>query len=306
MPRRTPKYCRHRATGQAYVTLDGREHYLGVYGSPESRERYDAEILPWRRENDVTEVAALTVGQLCLLFIEHADQYYRRDGQPTGEAKNFREALKPLSQMFRGVSVLGFGPQKLDQVRQRMIERGHVRTAINKNVCRIRQVFKWGVSREVVPAHTYTARTTLPPLRQNRSQAREPEPITPVPEKDARGYQGRLPPVEGPSMTPEQKARQEIDRLLADCGWLVQDYKALNLAAAPGIAVREFPLKSGFADYLLYLNAKAAGIIEAKPEGTALIGVEPQSDKYSSTATWCTTDKFRGRPADINKPASAC
>ncbi len=81
-------------------------------------------------------------------------------------------------------------------------------------------------------------------------------------------------------MEPEQKARAEIDRQLAACGWLVQNYKAMNLAAGPGIAVREFRLDTGPVDYLLYAGAKVIGVVEAKPEGHALKGVEIQSRKY--------------------------
>ena len=68
--------------------------------------------------------------------------------------------------------------------------------------------------------------------------------------------------------TPEQIARELIDVQLAQSGWLVDDYKQMNITAGPGIAVREFPLKTGFADYLLYADGKAVGVIEAKPEGT--------------------------------------
>ena len=82
-------------------------------------------------------------------------------------------------------------------------------------------------------------------------------------------------------MTPEEQARVKIDQLLTDAGWIIQDYKQINLSAALGIAVREYPLKSGFADYLLIINRKAAGVIEAKKVGTTLSGVETQSDKYS-------------------------
>src|ERR1700709_169957 len=81
-------------------------------------------------------------------------------------------------------------------------------------------------------------------------------------------------------MTPEQRARQNIDRLLHDSGWLVQDYAGMDLSAGPGIAVREFPLKGGFADYLLYADRRAVGVVEAKPEGHTLTGVETQSGKY--------------------------
>lgn len=60
-------------------------------------------------------------------------------------------------------------------------------------------------------------------------------------------------------MRPEQKARQDIDRQLDACGWIVQDYRSMNIAAGLGVAVREFPLQSGPADYLLYVDRKAAG-----------------------------------------------
>ncbi|MCB1724993.1 MAG: DEAD/DEAH box helicase family protein, partial [Gammaproteobacteria bacterium] len=83
-------------------------------------------------------------------------------------------------------------------------------------------------------------------------------------------------------MTPEQQARQKIDAMLAAAGWLVQDAAAANIQAAPGVAIREFPLPGhGFADYLLYVDGRAAGVIEAKKAGATLSGVEVQSDKYT-------------------------
>jgi type I restriction enzyme R subunit len=82
-------------------------------------------------------------------------------------------------------------------------------------------------------------------------------------------------------MKPEEQARQKIDQLLTTAGWIIQDYEQVNLGEGLGIAVREYPLKSGFADYLLFINRKAVGVVEAKPAGFALSGVEIQSDKYS-------------------------
>ena len=82
-------------------------------------------------------------------------------------------------------------------------------------------------------------------------------------------------------MTPEQNARQQIDRQLEQAGWIVQDYAQMHITAGLGVAVREFPLKTGFADYLLYAHAKAIGSVEAKPEGFGLMGVAEQSTKYS-------------------------
>ena len=84
-------------------------------------------------------------------------------------------------------------------------------------------------------------------------------------------------------MTPEEKARSHIDKLLEMAGWQVQDYKELNLGASLGVVVREFPLKSGEADYLLFVDRKPVGVIEAKPEGYTLSGVETQTVKYTAS-----------------------
>lgn len=81
-------------------------------------------------------------------------------------------------------------------------------------------------------------------------------------------------------MKPEEKAREQIDQLLDRAGWKVQDYRELNLGASFGVAVREFPLKSGEADYLLFVDRKPVGAIEAKPVGSTLSGVEDQTVKY--------------------------
>jgi type I restriction enzyme R subunit len=84
-------------------------------------------------------------------------------------------------------------------------------------------------------------------------------------------------------MTCEEPAREKIDQLLKQAGWIIQDLKEANIHAGPGVAIREFTLKTGhgFADYLLYVDGKAAGVIEAKKVGSTLTGVEIQSDKYS-------------------------
>ncbi|MFN0067654.1 MAG: helicase, partial [Limisphaerales bacterium] len=85
-----------------------------------------------------------------------------------------------------------------------------------------------------------------------------------------------------PDLTPEQRARQQIDAQLAACGWVVQDFKAVDLSAGRGIALREVPLKTGPCDYLLLVDRKALGVIEAKKVGTTLSIVAEQSGRYAS------------------------
>ena len=83
---------------------------------------------------------------------------------------------------------------------------------------------------------------------------------------------------------PEEQARENIDAALELAGWQVQDRDKANLTAGRGVAVREFALKAGHghADYLLFADGQAVGVIEAKPEGTTLTGVERQSEKYGA------------------------
>ncbi|HVV58959.1 MAG TPA: DEAD/DEAH box helicase family protein [Gaiellaceae bacterium] len=85
----------------------------------------------------------------------------------------------------------------------------------------------------------------------------------------------------------EARARMAIDRMLALAGWAVQDADAVNLSAARGVAVREFVLAPGHgrADYLLFVDRQALGVLEAKPEGTILANVEPQRDDYAEGMT---------------------
>jgi type I restriction enzyme R subunit len=81
--------------------------------------------------------------------------------------------------------------------------------------------------------------------------------------------------------TPEELARQKIDVLLRECGWHIQNYKQLDLSASRGIAIREVRLKEGRCDYLLLIDRKPVGIIEAKKAGVTLSTVADQSGRYA-------------------------
>jgi type I restriction enzyme, R subunit len=83
-------------------------------------------------------------------------------------------------------------------------------------------------------------------------------------------------------LKPEEEARQLIDDLLSKAGWAVQNYRNLNLGASLGVAVTEFPTNTGPADYILFVDRKAVGVVEAKPIGTTLSGVAEQSQGYMS------------------------
>ncbi len=91
-------------------------------------------------------------------------------------------------------------------------------------------------------------------------------------------------PVPESALAAEARARVLIDAQLEAAGWSVQDTKQLNLSVGPGVARREAIMAAGHgrADYLLYLDKRVVGVIEAKPVGTPLSGVEWQSAMYAT------------------------
>ncbi|MDX2208074.1 MAG: type I restriction-modification enzyme R subunit C-terminal domain-containing protein [Gemmatimonadales bacterium] len=98
------------------------------------------------------------------------------------------------------------------------------------------------------------------------------------------------------SLTPEQRARVNIDAMLAAAGWVVQSRDEINLHASRGVAVREFPLSTGPVDYLLMVDQQAVGVLEAKPEGHTLSGVEGQAERYSAGLPTSLTAPIRPLP----------
>lgn len=97
----------------------------------------------------------------------------------------------------------------------------------------------------------------------------------------------------GETMTPEERARVVIDEKLEQSGWIIQDMKKLNVSAALGVAVREFPTSTGEVDYALFIDGKPVGVAEAKREekGESITDVEVQSGRYAnSTFKWIKND----------------
>jgi integrase len=178
--KRKPSYLLHRATGQARVRIKGKDHYLGAYGSTESRERYDDLIAEWFDHGDTVRVR-LALDDLALLYIKHAEQHYRKHGRPTSELSCIKTAIRYVVRLHGTTRVRDFGPRALKAVRETMVVDGHCRRSINKHVGRIRRMFRWGVENEYVPSEIYGALVAVQGLQQGRSAAIETNPVMPVP-----------------------------------------------------------------------------------------------------------------------------
>ncbi len=179
-PRRTPQIQHHKATGQARVTLDGQDHYLGAFGSPQAQERYDALITKWLNRDENTEQSRLTVGELVLLYLDYAQVNYRKGGKPTSEIHCIKLAVRHLIKVHRATRVRDFGPKAFKAVRQSMIEAGYVRTSINAHMGRIRRIFAWAVADELASPLILTALQAVQGLQAERTTAKESSPVMPV------------------------------------------------------------------------------------------------------------------------------
>jgi len=183
MRRSVPQYCHHKASGQAYVKIDGRTQYLGVFGSPDSHKAYAAAIAEWQERQD-SPPKKLTVGQLAVLYVGHCERYYRKNGKPTSELQAVRDTIKRVNRLHRTTAAKDFTPAMLKAVRQVMIEEGLARSTINGSAGRIRRMFRWAVGdgNQLVPATVAYALEQVSDLKFGRSTARETDAVKPVPD----------------------------------------------------------------------------------------------------------------------------
>lgn len=190
-PPRVPSYCLHKATGQAYIKIRGRMVYLGLHGSPSSRDAYAAAVADLLAGRELTLPAAdrdaepevdnrLTVAQLCQKYCRFAEGYYVKNGRPTGEAKTVAGACDHAVALFGEQPAESFGPLALKTVRERLVAGGLARTTVNGTIGRIRRAFTWGAGEELIPASVPVALGMVAGLRAGRSAAREPVPVRPV------------------------------------------------------------------------------------------------------------------------------
>jgi integrase len=188
MAHRPPSYRFHKRTGQAVVTLNGRYYYLGKYGTAESKAEYDRLIAEYlangRRPPQPVEEppAPVLVCEMLDAFDEHAEEHYRTPGgKPSLELANIRYALKPVRKLYGHTPARSFGPLALRAVRDEMIRSGLASTTVNARINRIRRVFRWAASLEMIPVEVVQALETVAGLQRGRSKARDPEPVRPVP-----------------------------------------------------------------------------------------------------------------------------
>lgn len=195
MPRlsgnKLPSYRRHRASGQAVVTLNGRDHYLGPFGSSASRKQYDRLLSEWiANGRGLPSRPDTTIVELIAAYLRFAAGYYRE----SDECANVVLAVRPLKELYGKLPAAEFSPLKLKAVREKMIEANLCRNEINKRIGRIKRIFRWAVENELVQAEIHHGLQAVRGLARGRSQARESAPVKPVPDTFVDAVQSHVSP----------------------------------------------------------------------------------------------------------------
>ena len=178
----TPSYRRHKRSGQAVVTIGGTDHYLGPWKSKASRTEYDRLIGEWLANGRRAAVDAYDLDMLELIhrYWKWAEEYFH-NADSHGQIDNLKSALKIVKTLYGDTPAVNFGPLALRTVQQAMVDEGWCRTHVNAQVGRVRRMIKWAVARELLPPSAHHALEAVEGLRYGKSEARESEPVKPVP-----------------------------------------------------------------------------------------------------------------------------
>jgi integrase len=190
-PSDVPGLSRHKATGQGVVRLNGRDVYCGRFGTAECEANYHRTVGEWLANgrrlsgpsgDDASGPDDLTVNELAAAYVEFAEGYYRKNGQPTSEIRDIKLSIRPLRELFGFLPVVNFSPFQLKTVRQAMIDSGLCRNVVNQRTHRLVRLFGWGVEESMVPAQVHWGLKAVKGLKKGRHDVRESEPVKPVPE----------------------------------------------------------------------------------------------------------------------------
>ncbi len=176
--RRLPAYCVHKGRNLAYMTIDGREHYLGRAHSPESHARYRealsallAGVKPAEAVRRERKPSALTVGELAERWHLAMQVQFGPTHQKAYEA---RHAALELTRTHATATVGEFGPRAFKAIRDRLVHDGRSRQFVNRRMNSIRRCFRWGVAEELVPGDRIQALAAVDGLRHGAAPESEP------------------------------------------------------------------------------------------------------------------------------------
>lgn len=189
MSSKLPTYSLHRASGNARVWLNGKSHYLGKFGSVESRVKY-AELIKQHVTGTLVDPIAPsdaedtgpTIHVICAAYVLHAQTYYRKNGKVTAEYHCILSAMRPLKELFGDSPAKDFDSVALRLVRQKMIDSNDwCREYINKSIGRVIRIFRHAAEFKLVSASIIPELELVEPLKFGRTKAKDYEPRSEIP-----------------------------------------------------------------------------------------------------------------------------
>lgn len=194
---KTPKYRLHKATGQAVVTLAGVDRYLGKHGSAVSKKEYRRLIQEWRSSGcvKVDDSPSISVMEVISLYWKWANGYYRMNGKKTDTVASIKATMRLVKAEYGHSPAVDFGPKALKALQATFVENGWSRRYVNDSIDRVRRMFKWAVSEEILPSSIYEALRTVPSLRRGRTEARDKAPVSAVADEIVEQTLQHLPPI---------------------------------------------------------------------------------------------------------------
>jgi integrase len=206
-----PAYLLHKPTGQARCRIAGKDHYLGPYGSESSRIKYGQMVAKLAGGVSVDPLAASkrgspttidskadpgpTVGELCLVFLRHAEGHYVKNGRQTSEVDILKSVMRPLNELYGMLPANDFGPLALKAVRVKLVECGWTRGTVNASMSRIRRIFKHAIANELIQPSVLQKLQCVAPLLAGRTEAHDNAPRTAVEPADIEAVRLLVSPV---------------------------------------------------------------------------------------------------------------
>jgi integrase len=188
-----PSYTRHKASGQARVTLNGGDHYLGPWNTPQSRAEYERVVNEWlargRRLPDRDDRGELRAKELI-----HGYYQFAAGSMPDVEVDKVQAALKPVREMYGETPAAEFEPVAFQAVRKKLIDAELCISTIRDRMGIIKRMVAWGVANEMLPGDALHRLQAVPRLKAGRDGVKASRKVEPAPEEHIRAILPHLQP----------------------------------------------------------------------------------------------------------------
>ena len=197
-PKNAVPKIRPHSSGQARVTIEGRDYLLGKFGTPEAEEAYRRLLAQWLAKEGtfaLKDDEPVTIAEVVAGYWLFAETYYGWDKNPhRGDAANTKATTGILDSLYGSTFAKDFGPLDLRAVQGEMVRLGWCRNMVNHEIGRVKRVFRWAVQEEMISASVWAALLAFSGLKKGKTGARESAPVKPVTANDVEAAKKYLRP----------------------------------------------------------------------------------------------------------------